>query len=204
MGGRGATIGGRGKSELLPKKNTQKSEKIDTSNWSFNVVEMTDFEKYFAKEKTEHAFIITPEGRIRAGYKGNKNTVNLNSADIRKGDTLTHNHPSSYGGTFSPNDVYALTNNNLSEIRAVAREGTYSLKATTNADPNSFSKALARNLSAIRRKGNKNAGKVDKAKYKTEKGYQRATRRARVDTLSSWYKKNANKYGYIYTAPKGS
>lgn len=204
MGGRGATISGRTKGGKLMPSGGGKSERIDTSNWGFQVKVKSDFEKYFGSEKVEHAFILDKDGNVKGGFKGGRHSVGVDPSLLKAGDTLTHNHPSSYGGTFSPADVAGLTNNKLAEVRAVAKEGTYSLKATKTANHEAFNRALAKDMKSIREQATKNASKVKRESYTKKSDYDKASRKAYVDTLSSWYKKNASKYGFKYTSPKNS
>ncbi len=204
MGGRGASIGGKGRGGMLMPSRGAKSERIDTSNWGFQVKVKSDFEKYFGNEKVEHAFILDKDGNIKGGFKGSKHSVGIDPSLVKEGDIVTHNHPSSYGGTFSTADVSSLTTQKLREIRAVAKEGTYSLKATKTAQPEAFNRALANDIKSIREQATKNASKVKRESYIKKSDYDKASRKAYVDTLSSWYKKNASKYGYKYTAPKNS
>ena len=143
----------------------------------------------------EQLKIVDKNGFVVAAVDGEKHSVGItdNALKYMQGNTVTHNHPAGYGGTFSKADVASLRLG-MNEIRASAAEGTYSLKATNamkNAKPSerlnlavAYEKAI--NGSLGRRATN--------AYNKTA-----ANGGTDCDTLGNWLSKNASKYGYTYT-----
>lgn len=202
MGGRGASsLGTRGKNGMLKSYKRNSSEQLDISSMSgFPVKIKDDFETFLdmKNNKVEYGYLINKDGKVVAGAKGNKHSVGIAYDGSQEGMTVTHNHPSNYGGTFSGADISHLTEAKLKQIRAVAKEGTYKMTATKNANPTGLNKALAKDINRLNIQASKNSLKV-KRKNLTAKQYKTAQRKAYVDTIDSWYKKNASKYGYKYT-----
>lgn len=202
MGGRGASsLGTRGKNGMLKSYKRNSSEQLDISSMSgFPVKIKDDFETFLdmKNNKVEYGYLINKDGKVVAGAKGNKHSVGITYDGSQEGMTVTHNHPSNYGGTFSGADISHLTEAKLKQIRAVAKEGTYKMTATKNANPTGLNKALAKDINRLNIQASKNSLKV-KRKNLTAKQYKTAQRKAYVDTIDSWYKKNASKYGYKYT-----
>lgn len=96
--------------------------------------------------KTEKMTVIDDDGNITFQKSGSSGRVSFNPVEGFKmnGKTITHNHPGEFGGTFSGADVAVFTKFGLKSIRAVAKEGTYSLERTSKATPksaNEFSRA---------------------------------------------------------------
>lgn len=202
MGGRGASsLGTRGKNGMLKSYKRNSSEQLDISSMSgFPVKIKDDFETFLdmKNNKVEYGYLINKDGKVVAGAKGNKHSVGITYDGSQEGMTVTHNHPSNYGGTFSGADISHLTEAKLKQIRAVAKEETYKMTATKNANPTGLNKALAKDINRLNIQASKNSLKV-KRKNLTAKQYKTAQRKAYVDTIDSWYKKNASKYGYKYT-----
>lgn len=141
----------------------------------------------------EEMLVIGDDGFPTAAFKGDKHSVGFYGEET-VGKTVTHNHPSTYGGTFSEADIYNFNQYSQKEIRAVAREGVYSLKATRKADWNGVNNAYAKAQKGLADKANSAVQKVKQAG-----GSKAAQRKAYVDTYHDWYKKNFKKYGYEYT-----
>lgn len=202
MGGRGASsLGTRGKNGMLKSYKRKNSEQLDISSMSgFPVKIKDDFETFLdmKNNKVEYGYLINKDGKVVAGARGNKHGVGIAYDGSQEGMTLTHNHPSNYGGTFSGADISHLTEAKLKQIRAVAKEGTYKMTATKNANPTGLNKALAKDINRLNAQAQKNSLKVKKSNL-TKKQYNTTRRKAYVDTIDSWYKKNAGKYGYKYT-----
>ncbi len=199
MGGRGSSSfnGAGGKGGLLPEsRGRDNSKQFDVSIFKGSKIKsMKDFEKLMQMTgvKREMAFLSSSDGTILAAARGDKHSVGVAYAGDQAGLTLTHNHPDTYGGTFSTADINHLTRANLAEIRAVAKEGTYSLRATKNARPLDFNRALNKDYNKIVAKAQQNHNAARAAgKNRTEQ------RKAYTDTLSNWYRANAKKYGYEY------
>ena len=197
FGGRGASLGTTKGGELSLGYGKDNSTQLDVSSLSgFPVKLKNEFEDFMKmrNQKIENAYLIDKNGKVVAGATGDRHSVSIDYREEQKGMTLTHNHPSSYGGTFSGADMYHFTNSQLKSIRAVGKEGTYVMSAKKNANYMGLNRALAKDLPRIKSQASKNAT------LKANKGASRTVvRKAYVDTLHSWYKKNASKYGFDYS-----
>ncbi len=202
MGGRGAySLGTRGKDGMLKPYNRASSEQLDISYASNYLVKFKDeFEEFLdmKSQKVEYGYLIDKNGKIVAGAKGNKHNVGIVYNGSQEGMTATHNHPSNYGGTFSGADISYLTESKLKEMRAVAKEGTYRITATKRANPIGLNKALAKDIKKINVQATKNSLKVKRGNL-SKRQFETVKRKVYADTLDSWYKKNASKYGYEYS-----
>ena len=171
-------------------------EQLDVSAMQGFPVKLKDeFEKFLdmSANEVEYGYLIDENGKVVGGARGTKHSVAVAYDGDEKGFDLTHNHPSGYGGTFSGADISHLTESQLHSIRAVAREGTYSMTAKKGANYDGLNRALAKNLSKIEDSG------VKKAIASRNKGQSKnAIRKAYVDELHKWYEKNASKYGFEY------
>lgn len=94
------------------------------------------------KRKTEKMTVIDDDGNVVFEKSGGKGSVSFSrgQAMAMEGKTITHNHPGEFGGTFSHADVNVFTKYGLKSIRAVAKEGTYSIEKTQKATPQSGKK----------------------------------------------------------------
>lgn len=198
-GGRGASsFGGTKGGKLKPlRANMKNYEQLDVSvleNFPVNI--KNEFEKFMdmKSNEVEYGYLMDQNGKVVAGAKGTKHSVAIAYNGSEEGFDLTHNHPAGYGGTFSGPDIAHLTEGKLHSIRAVAREGTYSMTAKKGADYDGLNRALAKNINKLNVKG---AGKSLKAKA-TGKS-RNEVRKAYVDVLHDWYNKNASKYGFTYS-----
>lgn len=105
-----------------------------------------DVEAKSVKLKNEKLTLVNENGDIVHEKRGGRASVSIDDYDAAKMGsdvTLTHNHPGDYGGTFSGADVNILTKYNLRAIRAVGKEGTYSLERkshTTELKASTFNK----------------------------------------------------------------
>lgn len=202
MGGRGASsLGTRGKNGMLKSYKRASSEQLDVSSMSGYPVKLKDeFESFLdmKNKKVEYEYLINKDGKVVAGAKGNKHSVGIAYNGSQEGMIVTHNHPSNYGGTFSGADISHLTESKLKQMRAVAKEGTYKMTATKTANPTGLNKALAKDINRLNVQATKNSLKVKRGNL-TARQYKTDQRKAYVDTIDSWYKKNASKYGYKYT-----
>ena len=87
------------------------------------------------KLKNEKLTLVDENGDVIHNKRGSSGSVSIDdttAAMMGESITLTHNHPGEYGGTFSGADVNILTKYNLRAIRAVGKEGTYSLERNSN------------------------------------------------------------------------
>lgn len=201
FGGRGSfsSLSGKTNGDMLQNKKGKPSIQLNVSHMErYLIKDMNKFEDYMSmsKEKVEYGYMIDRKGKMVAGAKGNRGSVGI-AYDNQKGMLVTHNHPGAYGGTFSDADINHLTRENLREIRAVAKEGTYSMKATRKANPIGLNKALAKDMASIEKKAVLNASQ----KSLNYSGRKRTNmyRKAYTDTISDWYSNNAGKYGYKYS-----
>lgn len=140
----------------------------------------------------EEMLVIGDDGFPVAAYKGDRHSVAFEGEKTR-GMTVTHVHPDKYGGTFSEADISNFNKFNQKEIRASAREGTYSLKATRNANWDGLNKAYAKAQPSLADKASKAVEKVA-----AKGGSKTAQRKAYVDVYHKWYSSNMGKYGYTY------
>ena len=200
FGGRGAySYGSSTKGGKLRKSsgNMSKYQQLDVSALKNIPVNLKgEFEKFMdmKNNEVEYGYLIDKNGRVVAGARGTKHSVAIAYNGSEEGFDLTHNHPSGYGGTFSGADISHLTEAKLHSIRAVAREGTYSMTARKNADYEGLNRALAKDLNKVSKSGGAKASKANATgKTKNE------VRKAYVDELHKWYQKNANKYGFTYS-----
>ena len=90
------------------------------------------------KAKVEYSAVYDQDGNlIGQETKGGKGSVRTPLRYFQEDATFTHNHPREegmLGGTFSYEDVDALTSTRVSTIRASAKEGTYSMTKGKNFD----------------------------------------------------------------------
>ena len=197
FGGRGQSLGGSTKSGKLRKSMGKPSQQLDVSALQgFPVNLKHEFEKFMdmKSNEVEYGYLIDKNGKVVAGARGGKHSVAISYNGSQAGMDLTHNHPSGYGGTFSGADISHLTEAKLHSIRAVAREGTYSMTAKKGADYDGLNRALAKDLNKISMRG---AAKSSSARASGKSKNQ--VRKAYVDELHKWYQKNASKYGFTYS-----
>lgn len=196
FGGRGQSLGGSTKGGKLRRGRRTISEQLDVSALQgFPVNVKHEFEKFMdmKSNEVEYGYLVDENGKVVAGARGNKRSVGIAYNGSQEGFTLTHNHPDGYGGTFSGADISHLTEAKLKSIRAVAREGTYSMTAKKGANYDGLNRALARDMNKIvQRAGKKALAVQNKGKSKNE------VRKAYVDELHKWYEKNSSKYGFDY------
>lgn len=92
---------------------------------------------------------------------------------------VAHTHPDEYGGTFSVDDMYFLTDSGIRGLYAVCNEGTYSLSPGPKGKPRSLMRAYdAAYLDALDKHGSDLV----------------AIRK----TLHGWLSENASSYGFSY------
>ncbi len=202
MGGRGMnSLGSRTKGGLLKQSRGRVSEQLDVSSMSGYPVKIkSEFEKFLdmKNKPVEYGYLIDKNGKVVAGAKGGRHSVGIAYNGNQEGMTVTHNHPSNYGGSFSGADISHLTTAKLKSIRAVAKEGTYKMVATSKANPMELNRALAKDINRLNSQASKNKKSVKRGNMSI-KQYKTARRKAYVDTIDSWYRQNASKYGYKYT-----
>lgn len=161
----------------------------------------------------EELFVLDKDGKVVAAFKGNKDSVASPLDILTKypNATVTHGHPKSaadFGGTFSLNDVYNMTNSNWKEHRATASgkgEMNYIMRRTSKSDSaglrskiqndeqkilNTFVKTYSKGYNEADRKGLTGTARN---RYARQKG---------VGTLNAYYKKTFEQYGFEYITRK--
>ena len=152
----------------------------------------------------EQLYVIDDQGFVVAATDGDSGSVPITARTAKniKGNVMTHNHPRDdsnvNGGTFSYADINCLSLG-MSEMRAVASEGTYSLKAGNHADGRGFANYMVKNKNVINKGMAGASAKVKASKYKSESEFHAAKFNAEMEWLSGWYSDNAGKFGYTYT-----
>jgi len=87
-------------------------------------------------------FYDTDGNRLLSKNTGHTHMVQFTWDDLAKVDNtiFTHNHPSN--ASFSPDDIKFMIRNNLQEIRAVTRQGTYSMSNNRDVSVRKLNKAI--------------------------------------------------------------
>ena len=208
MGGRGTSYGVSSIAAISPVGiSSDKVQRIHV------IAGMTPEERAFVNEKTTLAFleekkvsydkeqlqILDQYGFVTTAYQGGSDSVGVDNYGLSqmRGNIVTHNHPGVYGGTFSEADIATLACG-MTELRASAIEGSYSMKATKTADPQSFHKAYVRAAPEIQARMTAIAEENGKKRYKSYDAYVEENRRTQIAVIHEWYKQNAEKYGYQY------
>lgn len=98
-----------------------------------------EIEAKTVNRKTEKMSIIDEDGNVILEKSGGRGSVSISAREGYAMDRqiVTHNHPGEFGGTFSGADVKVMVDYHLQGIRAVAKEGTYSLERTNKVTSNS-------------------------------------------------------------------
>lgn len=169
-----------------------------------------DIEAKTVNRKTEKMSLVDEEGNIlteKSGTKGSVRFGGYETAHMGPTVTLTHNHPGDFGGTFSGADVDVLTKYDLRAIRAVGKEGTYSLERTS--DPvgmrqYTFNKDYAKQSNKVVRGLKSEFKKMQDKVWSGEVSMDEANkhlaeyRTAQANGLHDWLSQNAASYGYNY------
>jgi NAD+--asparagine ADP-ribosyltransferase len=89
---------------------------------------LRSIEKDIRNQSYETAAIVDSKGSILLRKDGSKDYVPFTDSEVKlmRGASITHNHPSD--NSFSPEDGYVLVLSGASEIRAVGKKWTHSLK----------------------------------------------------------------------------
>lgn len=96
---------------------------------------------------------------------------------------VAHTHPDSYGGTFSMQDIYFVTDSGVHALYAVCREGTYAIAPGQKPKARSFMNEY---------------DKAYQTSVKESFGSADRTDRVRRD-MHAWLSENAGDYGFDYT-----
>ena len=160
--------------------------------------------------KTEKMTLVNENGDIileKSGGKGSVSFGGYETAHMGPTVTLTHNHPGAFGGTFSGADVNILTKFDLRAIRAVGKEGTYSLERTSqtmglksskfNMEYAQQSNKVVRNLKSEHKKLKT---KVINGEVSVDAANKQIAeyRNSQCNELHNWLTQNASSYGYNY------
>lgn len=189
-----STIAGTGKS-TLPESVLNKCREVEAKTVS---------------RKTEKMTVIDADGNVILEKSGGKGSVSFGAREgfyMNDTTTVTHNHPGEYGGTFSGADVKVLVDYKLKAIRAVGKEGTYSLERTSQTNSNNsydFKTEFAKKSNTLngkmRTEYNSQKGKVARGETSVDDANKQLSdyRAGLCNEQHEWLVQNASKYGYNY------
>ena len=207
FGGRGSKIGLGIKKMLSDFENTGVGKgtphEIDASRYQT----LEEWEKEILHRDYETLIAFDEKGKPVKAYKGNSGSVAFppSEANKWKGYTVTHNHPDTYGGTFSFADMRNLCKYKYGEHRAVAREGTYIVKKTKESNFENLKRTVATNMYLLESKM-KQISKQEQVKYLntpieqrvSRKSFNTMVRQKYCGILHKFYKKVCEECGFIY------
>lgn len=209
MGGRGSTYGVSVMAAISPpgygdvevkELNVAGMTPMDRGSRFTNAEKTLDYlETKKLNEAYEQLQVLDDYGYVTRAFQGDEHSVAMDAETINyaRGKIVTHNHPAKWGGTFSDADISTLSMG-MKELRASAREGTYSMKANKNANPHGFMKAYLRSAPRLQNKMRTIALEMARKKYTSKEAYERANRKAQLEVIHNWYQRNAKRYGYEY------
>ena len=160
--------------------------------------------------KTEKMTLVDADGNVVLEKGGGKGSVSFGAREgfyMNDTTTLTHNHPGEYGGTFSGADVKVFTDYRLRAIRAVGKEGTYSLERTAKTNSNDsydFNRAFQKQSDSLnykmRTEYNSQKKKIARGETSVNDANQQLSdyRTGLCNQQHEWLVQNAPKYGYNY------
>ena len=189
-----------------------KYDKIDNSLSKSARDSIIKWESKRQNSKVEYAFVTDENGVAVANeIRGGKKSTRIYSSMFKNNGILTHIHPrdningNHLGGTFSEADLQTLGMHDIKTIRAVAKEGTYSISKTNNFKRSEF-------LSYINGMDRKMKMEVSKqvkpihAEYYSGKITREEANKRSIKVFNTQLVKmhndlidNASKYGYNYT-----
>lgn len=214
MGGRGSSYGAVFVDPMHESKNQGKSEELIVagmtptdrgSKYTNQKKTLRFIENKKRNYKKEQLQVLDSYGYVTRAFQGDEHSVGIDADTVKymKGKIVTHNHPSSFGGTFSKADIHTLSSG-MKELRASAKEGTYSMKAGKGADPEGMYRAYVSQEGQIQMDMRKIAHEMASRKWHSEEKYKKESRKAQLSVIDKWYQENAEKYGYTYSfEPKG-
>lgn len=180
----------------------------------------------------EHGALYGANGEAIVGYMGDQHSVNIDDRVLQTpGAIFTHIHPdNNFGGSLSMQDIDVFAHSQLSEVRAISKQGQlYSIRATENIDREGLGKWVKANKKLMQRnfdrsmksalktattplKSGPHKGQIKltdprtgKVTYRQPMTQQQAARYARqysVGMFERMYKKNLAQFGVIYTSTK--
>lgn len=160
--------------------------------------------------KTEKMTLVDADGNVILEKSGGKGSVSFGAKEgfhMNESTTLTHNHPGEYGGTFSGADVKVMVDYRLRAIRAVGKEGTYSLERTSKTNSNDsydFNRAYQKQSDSLnykmRTEYNSQKKKIARGETSVNDANQQLAdyRTGLCNQQHEWLVQNAPKYGYNY------
>lgn len=212
MGGRGASYAKTRMFDYLDKEGAGKGSvnSINIANYAGQSLEQ--IESRLRALNHEELFAFDKNGKIIAGYKGDKESVSFPKSLLETKDiVVTHGHPkgaSDFGGTFSFADMRNMLRSNWSEHRATASgqgEMNYILRRTAKANPSGFYNQLNKDYNKLKGQMSSAWDNSFKATKKSGLSLEQRIHRARqesVGVLNAYYKKTAEKYGFEYITRK--
>lgn len=175
-----------------------------------------DVEAKTVNRKTEKMTLIDENGNIvleKSGTKGSVRFGGYERAHMGPTVTLTHNHPGDFGGTFSGADIDTLTSNDLRAIRAVGKEGTYSMERmshTIGLKASMMNRDFAQQSNKVIRSLKSEHKKMQQKVWDGEISSEDANRHlaeyrtTQCNGLHDWLTQNSASYGYNYVfTPSG-
>ena len=160
--------------------------------------------------KTEKMTLVDDDGNIileKSGGKGSVRFGGYEQAHMGPTVTLTHNHPGDFGGTFSGSDVNTLAKYDLRAIRAVGKEGTYSLERTSQATAmqamtlnRDYGKLSNKTIRDLKAEFSKLQDKVWSGEVSTDDANRQLSeyRTVQANKLHDWLSQNSASYGFNY------
>lgn len=148
----------------------------------------------------EQLFVVDKDGFVLKGYDGGKHSVGfpLDEAAKWKDYTVTHRHPSEYGGTFSFADIHCMVEYGWREHEASAKEGRYKMGRTNKADGSGLVRQLKADAGNIERDMRRIAQSISEKEYQSHKEFIYENRKQQLKVLENWYEQNLPKYGFAY------
>ena len=169
-----------------------------------------DVEAKTVTRKTEKMTLVDSDGNIILEKSGGKGSVSFGAKEgfhMNDTTTMTHNHPGEYGGTFSGADVEVFVDYKLKAIRAVGREGTYSLERTSKTNggdsydfKQEFKKQSVSVNSKMRTEYDSQRRKVARGETSVDEANKQLSeyRTSLCNDQHNWLVQNASRYGYNY------
>lgn len=141
-----------------------------------------------------------------AAFQGNASQVAFDPRKTSKSSVVTHNHPDNiHGGTFSFKDMGNMLGMGWRGHNAVAKEGTYYLRPSKNANSEGFIRRLVKDKGKLKRQIQRKAIQLERKTKKGElskKQVDNMLRAVATGVLHRYYKDTAPQYGYVYGRAK--
>lgn len=166
-----------------------------------------------ADQKVEYANAVGHTGQEYGEVRGRKGSVKTPIYyHTNPGTVFTHIHPRDkgiLGGTFSTGDIQNFINGNNDTVRAVAKEGTYSISRTASIDPKlsqdykTFVNGEEKKIRAQIRQIQNDYNSL-KITYKQAVEEANKANNTKLVSFHNWLYNNQKKYGYKYYLEKRS